>query len=173
MLTDTKYFCGDVTDLRKAKSASKLPVLRKDFIIGSYQVYESAVIGADAVLLIVRALSRELLGDLIALSGGLGLDALVEVHDAAELETASSAGARLIGINNRDLKTFQTDIWTSIDLAARIQAGQVVVAESGIHGRSQIETLLNAGIWNFLIGESLMRADDPGQFLKVLHGEDR
>ena len=84
VLTDTKYFCGDVTDLRKAKSASKLPVLRKDFIISSYQVYESAVIGADAVLLIVRALSRELLEDLIALCGGLGLDALVEVHDAAE-----------------------------------------------------------------------------------------
>jgi len=172
VLTDKEYFRGDAADLREAKAAARLPVLRKDFIISTYQVYESAVIGADAVLLIVRALSRELLGDLIALCGGLGLDALVEVHNEEELDIASSAGARLIGINNRDLRTFRTDIQTSIDLAGRTRPGQVVVTESGISGRPQIERLLEAGIWNFLIGESLMRSDDPGQFLRVLHGEN-
>lgn len=173
VLTDRKYFRGDLADLRKAKAAAGLPVLRKDFVISSYQVYQSAAIGADAALLIVRALSAELLKDLIALCGSLGLDALVEVHNEEELDTASLAGARLIGINNRDLKTFRTDIQTSIDLAGRIQPGQVVVTESGISARPQIERLLDAGIWNFLIGESLMRSDDPVQFLKVLHGEIR
>jgi indole-3-glycerol phosphate synthase len=173
VLTDKKYFCGDVTDLREAKAAVKLPVLRKDFIISSYQVYESAAIGADGVLLIVRALSGELLKELIDLCGSLGLDALVEVHDGDELDAACSAGARLMGINNRDLKTFRTDIQTSIDLAGRIQPGQVIVTESGIDGRSQIERLLDAGISNFLIGESLMRSEDPVQFLKVLHGESQ
>jgi indole-3-glycerol phosphate synthase len=173
VLTDKKYFCGDLADLREAKAAANLPVLRKDFLISSYQVYESAAIGADAVLLIVRALSRELLKDLICLCSSLGLDALVEVHNAEELDVAASAGARIIGINNRDLMTFRTDIQTSIDLACRIEPGQVIVTESGIHGRLQIERLLGAGIWNFLIGESLMRSDNPEQFLRVLHGESK
>jgi indole-3-glycerol phosphate synthase len=173
VLTDKRYFCGDVTDLREAKAAAKLPVLRKDFLISSYQVYESAAIGADAVLLIVRALSRELLKDLISLCGSLGMDALVEVHNDEEFDAAALAGARIIGINNRDLMTFRTDIQTSIDLAGRIEQGQVVVTESGIHGRLQIERLLGAGIWNFLIGESLMRSDDPEEFLRVLHGESK
>ncbi len=170
VLTDKNFFGGSVEDLRKVKLAVTLPVLRKDFLISSYQVYESAAIGADAVLLIVRALSPELLRDLIALCAVIGLDALVEAHDEREYEMAAKAGARLIGINNRDLKTFETDISTTVHIAARIAPGEVLVAESGIGARSDIKRLLDAGVWNFLIGESVMRADDPVKFLKALHG---
>jgi indole-3-glycerol phosphate synthase len=170
VLTDKNFFGGSIEDLRKVKLAATLPVLRKDFLISSYQVYESAAMGADAVLLIVRALSPELLRDLVALCAGIGLDALVETHDEREYEMAAKSGARLIGINNRDLKTFETDISTSVRIAARIAPGQVLVTESGIGSRSDIERLLDAGIWNFLIGESVMRAHDPVKYLKALHG---
>ncbi len=169
VLTDKNFFGGSLEDLREVKLAASLPALRKDFIISSYQVYESAVMGADAVLLIVRALSPGLLRDLMALCAGIGLDALVEVHDEREYEIAAKAGARLIGINNRNLRTFETDISTSVDIASRIAPGQVMVAESGIHSRSDIERLLDAGVWNFLIGESIVSADDPVKFLKALH----
>lgn len=170
VLTDRDYFSGSPEDLKKVRAASQLPALRKDFIISPYQVYESAAMGADALLLIVRALSPELLKDLLALSAGLGLDALVETHDEDEFEIASRAGARLIGINNRDLATFTTDISTSIRVSEKAAPGQVLVAESGIHTRSDIERLLEAGIWNFLIGESLMRSQDPVMLLRTLHG---
>ena len=170
VLTDRDYFSGSPEDLKKVRAASQLPALRKDFIISPYQVYESAVMGADALLLIVRALSPELLKDLLALCAGLGLDALVETHDELEFEIASRAGARLIGINNRDLATFTTDISTSIRVSRIAAPGQVLVAESGIHTRSDIERLLEAGIWNFLIGESLMRSQDPVMLLRTLHG---
>jgi indole-3-glycerol phosphate synthase len=169
VLTDQDFFGGSAGDLRKVKLASSLPTLRKDFIISSYQVYESAVMGADAILLIVRALLPQSLRDLLSLCLAVGLDALVEAHNETEFEVAAKAGARLIGINNRDLVTFNTDISTSIRLAGRAGAGQVLVAESGIHTRSDIERLLDAGIWNFLIGESLMKLDDPVKFLEVLH----
>ena len=170
VLTDRDFFGGSADDLRIVKSAASLPTLRKDFLISSYQVYESAVMGADAVLLIVRALQPESLRDLLSLCSDIGLDALVEAHDESEFETAANAGARLIGINNRDLGTFKTDISTSIGLAGRTGPGQILVSESGIHSRSDIERLLDAGIWNFLIGESVMRSEDPVRFLKVLHG---
>ncbi len=171
VLTDRNFFGGSPDDLGKVKSAASLPTLRKDFLISSYQVYESAAMGADAVLLIVRALLPESLRDLLSLCSGIGLDALVEAHDEREFETAVKAGAQLIGINNRDLATFKTDISTSIGLAGRAGPGQVLVAESGIHTRSDIERLLDAGIWNFLIGEGLMMSDDPVRFLKALHGD--
>src|SRR5208283_207986 len=170
VLTDKNSFGGSPEDLKKVKSACVLPILRKDFLISSYQVYESATIGADAVLLIVRALLPQLLRDLISLCESIGLDALVEVHDESEYEIAEKAGARLIGINNRNLKTFETDISTSIHLAGRKASGHVLVAESGIHNRSDVERLIDAGISNFLIGESLMRSEDPVGFLKILHG---
>jgi len=173
VLTDRDFFGGSPDDLRKVKSAASLPTLRKDFLISSYQVYESAVMGADAVLLIVRALLPESLRDLLSLCSDIGLDALVEVHDESEFETAAKSGARLIGINNRDLGTFHTDISISIGLAGRVGPGLVLVAESGIHARSDVERLLDAGIWNFLIGESLMRSEDPVGFLKALHGEEQ
>jgi indole-3-glycerol phosphate synthase len=172
VLTDAKFFGGSPVDLREARGAAGVPVWRKDFLISPYQIYESAVIGADAVLLIVRALSPELLREFISLCDTVGLDALVEVHNEAELETAMSAGARLIGINNRDLVTFRTDIKTSINLARLVGHEHVVVSESGIHGREEIERLLEAGIFNFLIGESLMRSEDPESHLKVLHGAE-
>ncbi len=172
VLTDSRFFSGSREDLEAARCASNIPVLRKDFLVSPYQVYESAVIGADAVLLIVRALPAETLGEMIALCAAMGLDALVEVHDGAELDRALSVGARIIGINNRDLTTFKTDIQTSIDLAGRVDSGRAVVAESGIGGRKEIEKLLDAGIFNFLIGESIMRSGDPVAFLEQLHGAE-
>ena len=170
VLTEQTFFRARPTDLQTVRSAVTLPVLRKDFIISPYQVFETAAMEADAVLLIVRALSREALKDLIALCHELHLDALVEVHSEEELEEATLAGARLIGINNRDLKTFQTDLHTSVRLSGQLHEGQVAVAESGISERRQIEMLIGEGIWNFLIGESLVRAPDPGAFLKELLG---
>ncbi len=173
VLTDRDYFGGSPDDLKKVRAASRLPALRKDFIISPYQVYESAARGADAILLIVRALSPELLKDLLSLCSELGLDALVETHNEQEFESAARAGARLIGINNRDLATFETDISTAIRVSGKAAPDQVLVAESGIHARSDIERLLEAGIYNFLIGESLMRSEDPVMLLRALHGEKR
>ncbi len=170
VLTDGAFFQAQSDDLPTVRASSTLPVLRKDFIISAYQVYETAAMGADALLLIVRALASELLQDLLILAGGLCLDALVEVHSESELEKATKAGARLIGINNRDLASFQTDIRTSIAVARHLEPGQVAVSESGIHGRKDIETLLDAGIWNFLIGESLVRSADAETFLGDLLG---
>lgn len=170
VLTDRNFFMGGPEDLKSARSAVRLPVLRKDFIVSTYQIYEAAVMGADAVLLIVRALSPEFLRACLDLCRDLGLDALVEVHSEAELKEATHAGAKLIGINNRDLTTFKTDIQTSIDLSRMLEQNQVAVAESGISDRAQIERLLDAGIWNFLIGESLVRADDPAALLRKLLG---
>ena len=168
MLTDPTFFQGSLQDLKQAREATRLPVLRKDFIISTYQIYEAVAWGADAVLLIVRALSKEFLRTSLELCRELEIDALVEIHSEQELEEATLAGAKLIGINNRDLTSFQTDIQTSIRLARGLKAGQTAVAESGIHEREQVERLLNAGIWNFLIGEGLVRAADPEALLKAL-----
>jgi indole-3-glycerol phosphate synthase len=172
VLTDRDFFKGSPEDLQSARAAVRLPVLRKDFVVSTYQVYESAVMGADAVLLIVRALSRELLKECLDLCREIGLDALVEVHTEKELDAATLAGARLIGINNRDLSTFKTDIETSISLVRRLPPDQIAVSESGIHDRSQIERLLDAGVWNFLIGESLVKSNDKEGFLAHLLGID-
>lgn len=171
VLTDQTFFFGSFEDLRRAREATRLPVLRKDFILSSYQIYESCALGADAVLLIVRALASEQLKDHLQLCTELQLDVLVEVHSETELEAATRAGARLIGINNRDLTSFKTDIQTSMRMVRLLEADQVAVAESGIHTRKQVEELLQAGIWNFLIGESLVRAEDPSLFLKQLLGQ--
>jgi len=171
VLTDESFFLGGPKDLQEARAATRLPVLRKDFIISEYQLYEAVSWGADAILLIVRALSAEFLKSSLQLCAELRLDALVEVHSEQELEAASRAEAHLIGINNRDLTSFKTDIQTSVRLARYLQPDQIAVAESGIYGREQIERLLDAGIWNFLIGESLVRADDPAGFLRQLLGQ--
>jgi len=168
VLTDRDYFRGSCDDLVKARQATSLPVLRKDFLISSYQIYESVVIGADAILLIVRALAVQQLRDYLSLCDELRIDALVEVHSENEFETAALAGARLIGVNNRDLDTFITDIDTSIRLAALFEEQHVGVAESGIHCREDIEKIAAAGIHNFLIGESLVRAEDTEGFLRSL-----
>jgi len=168
VLTDRDYFHGSCDDLVKARQATSLPVLRKDFLISSYQIYESVMIGADAVLLIVRALAVQQLRDYLSLCAELGIDALVEVHSENEFETAALAGTRLIGVNNRDLDTFVTDINMSIRLAALFEEHHVGVAESGIHNREDIEKITAAGIHNFLIGESLVRAEDTVGFLRSL-----
>lgn len=170
VLTDAAFFQGSFDDFRRARAAVSLPMLRKDFVISDYQLYESAALGADAVLLIVRILSPARLSDLLVLCETLQLDALVEVHSEAELQTALDAGAALVGINNRDLDTFHTDIETCIRLSGHLGAGQVAVAESGIRGREDIQRIAASGIFNFLIGESLVRADDTEEFLKHLQG---
>ncbi|MFW6334112.1 MAG: indole-3-glycerol phosphate synthase TrpC [Desulfosalsimonas sp.] len=168
VLTDRDFFMGSLDDMASAKSATNLPVLRKDFIISEYQVYESAACGADAVLLIVRILSEKQLQEFLELCGELSMEALVEVHAPADLESAARCGAELIGINNRNLASFDTDISTAQKMAASVLPGQIAVAASGISSRSHIEENLEAGISRFLIGETLVRAADPEGFLKHL-----
>lgn len=168
VLTDIQFFKGSFDDLRKARKSVSLPVLRKDFIISASQVYESAALGADAVLLIARILSKEKLKSLLDLCGELGIDALVEVHSKEELENATWAGAVLVGINNRNLRTFKTSIETAIRMVPYLEKNQVAVAESGIKSRDDILRLKDAGIFNFLIGESLVRAENPSDFLASL-----
>jgi indole-3-glycerol phosphate synthase len=168
VLTDRDFFKGSVDDLKTARRAASLPVLRKDFIISAYQILETAVIGADALLLIAAILSKKQLQDYLALCLELRLDALVEIHDEDEHQKVTGVGAKLIGINNRNLKTFHTDIGTSISMAARLAKHQVGVAESGIRTPADIDSVRQAGIYNFLIGESLVRADSPRLFLQSL-----
>ena len=168
VLTDQDFFKGSLDDLKTARRVTTLPVLRKDFIISAYQIFETAVIGADALLLIAAILSAQQLQDYLALCRELGLDALVEIHDEDEYRKVTGAGAKLIGINNRDLKTFDTDIGTSISMAARLAKHQVGVAESGIRTPADIDAVRRAGINNFLIGESLVRAGNPRLFLQSL-----
>ncbi len=170
VLTDSRYFKGSVQDLKKARKNTSLPVLRKDFIISSYQIYESSAMEADAVLLIVRILSSRQLKDYIDLCAKIGMDVLVETHSKEEIEAATMAGAKLIGINNRNLSSFKTDVETAARLASLLSPDQVAVAESGIKSREDIEKLKDAGIQNFLIGESLVRAPDARAFLRALLG---
>jgi indole-3-glycerol phosphate synthase len=168
VLTDSHYFKARSGDFIKARNNTSLPVLRKDFLISSYQIYESSVMGADAVLLIVAILSRQQLKDYLNLCWEIGMDVLVETHSKKDIEEATWAGAKLIGINNRNLSSFKTDIEISAQLAPLITPGQIVVAESGIRTRKDIEKLMEFGIWNFLIGESLVRATDKRAFLQAL-----
>lgn len=168
VLTDRDYFRGSIDDLKQARKSACLPVLRKDFLVDPYQFYEAAVIGADAVLLIVRLLSPEQLTDYLQLCAELALDPLVEIHDDADLEVATKAGAQLIGINNRDLSTFNTDISVATRLVEKLQPDQIPIAASGISSRDDIVRTRQAGIRNFLIGESLARAEDTVGFLREL-----
>ena len=170
MLTDEKYFSGHKNYLKQIRPTVQLPLLRKDFIVDPHQIFETRIIGADAVLLIVRVLGEKL-ADFISLSGEVGLSQLVEVHSQEELDLALAAGAEIIGINNRDLDTFITDIETSVKLKKRIPENNLVVAESGIRKRKDIELLIKAGIKTFLIGEHLVTAPDIGKKLRELKGE--
>ncbi|HOX16471.1 MAG TPA: indole-3-glycerol phosphate synthase TrpC [Smithellaceae bacterium] len=172
VLTDEKYFCGHKNFLTQIKHEVGIPVLRKDFIIDPIQVYETRAIGADAILLIVRVLGKEL-DEFITLSKALDLSPLVEVHTQSELNVALAAGAEIIGINNRNLDTFVTDINTSRDLTKQIPSGKTVVAESAIKDRADIDYLMKAGINAFLIGEGLVTAPDIGKKLQALIGEVR
>lgn len=171
VLTDGPFFGGSLDDLIAARNAVSLPVLRKDFLVSDYQILEARAAGADAVLLIVRAVSPGFLRDALALCDALGLAALVEVHDEAELETALACGARIVGVNNRNLKSFETSLETSVRLRSLIPEDRIMVAESGIRGRTDVERLVSAGIVNFLVGESLVRAPDPESAVRALvHG---
>lgn len=168
VLTDERYFGGHLDFLLPIRRAVSLPILRKDFTIDPYQVDEARVAGADAVLLIVAALDPPRLAALRARAAELGLDALVEVHDERELDQALAAGAELVGVNNRDLRTFVTDLTVTERLAARAPAGTFLVAESGIAKAADWERLAKAGARAFLVGESLMREPDPGIALRRL-----
>ncbi len=172
VLTDARYFGGSLAVLEAVRCAVELPLLRKDFLVDPYQVDQARVAGADAVLLIARALSPESMETLLARARALGLDALVEIHDEAEADAALAAGADLIGINNRDLATFEIDLAVSERLAPRLAgAGVVVVAESGIFAFEDVQRLEAAGAHAVLVGESLMREDDVGAALRRLRGE--
>jgi indole-3-glycerol phosphate synthase len=160
VLTDTPYFQGSDADLSAARSAVGLPVLRKDFILDPYQIVESRCIGADCVLLIIAALSEGLAAELVEAASELGLDVLAEVHDGAELDQALRLGVRLIGINNRNLKTLETDLRTTESLAPEVPADRLVVAESGIRHPEDLNRLAAVGARCFLVGESLMREPD-------------
>jgi len=168
VLTEGPHFGGSLEDLRAARRASRLPILRKDFIVDPYQLHEALAGGADAVLLIVAALTRHDLASLHAHSLALGLDPLVEVHDGEELEVALSAGAQLVGINNRDLRDFSVDVTRTSLLMRQVPAGVTVVSESGIASAEQVRVLGREGVSAVLVGESLMRAEDPAAALRAL-----
>jgi indole-3-glycerol phosphate synthase len=161
ILTEERHFGGSLDDLREARSASDLPILRKDFTVDPYQLYEARAAGADAVLLVVGSLDPETLASLHQEARALDLDALVEVYEEDELEAALEVDADLIGINNRDLGDFSVDIQRTFELLADVPAGKTVVSESGIVYREQIEELERVGVDAVLVGESLMRASDP------------
>jgi indole-3-glycerol phosphate synthase len=168
VLTDKQFFQGSLDDLVRARVATRLPVLRKDFTLDRYHLLQASAEGADAVLLIVAALDDEELQTLLAETRELQLDALVEVHDESELERALVVGADLIGVNNRNLKTLQVSLETSLRLARRMPPGILTVSESGIRSADDIRRLMGAGYQGFLIGESLMKQPDPGVALAQL-----
>jgi indole-3-glycerol phosphate synthase len=171
ILTEEQNFGGSLDDLREARAASGLPILRKDFIVDVYQVYESAAAGADAILLIVAALERKELRELYEEALALDLDVLVEVHDEPELSCALEVvDADVIGINNRDLGDFSIDLQRTFELLADVPAGKTVVSESGFHAREQLDELERVGIDGVLVGETLMRAPDPEAALRALSG---
>ncbi len=171
VLTDKRFFKGDLTHLRDVRSVVSVPLLRKDFIIDPYQVYEARLYGADAVLLIAGALKTKSLTKLLDLTHSLGMSAIVEVHSEEELEKALLAESRIIGINNRDLKTFDVSLEVSARLMKLIPTGKIVVSESGIVSSEDIKRLKNEGICIFLIGEAFMKVSNPGEELKNLLAE--
>jgi indole-3-glycerol phosphate synthase len=170
ILTEPFHFGGSLDDLRAARAATTLPVLRKDFIVDPYQLYEAAAAGADAILLIVAALEPAVLDSLLREAGALDLDALVEVHDERELEIALEVEADVLGINNRDLSDFSVDIERTYELLSDVPAGKTVVSESGFSSRDQLDELERVGIDAVLIGETLMRAPDIEAATRVLTG---
>jgi indole-3-glycerol phosphate synthase len=168
VLTDVDFFQGSDDALVAARAACTLPVIRKDFLVDPYQVVEARCIGADCVLLIVSALGAQQLVDLDGLARDVGLDVLVEVHDGEELERALALQPRLVGINNRNLHTFHTTLQVTWDLQARVPAGTLLVTESGILERADVQAMRGRGVNAFLVGEAFMRAEDPGAALKAL-----
>jgi indole-3-glycerol phosphate synthase len=168
VLTDVDFFQGCDEYLIEARAACKLPVIRKDFIIDPYQVYEARAMGADCILLIVSVLDNQTLNQLYTLARALGMDVLIEVHDEDELQRSLPLGADLVGINNRNLRTFETSLNTTIDMLPQIPEGRIVVTESGIHTAEDVQQMRKNNINAFLVGEAFMRVDEPGAELKQL-----
>lgn len=168
VLTDKDFFQGGEDYLQQARDACSLPVIRKDFIIDPYQVLEARAINADCILLIVAALDDARLMDLLDQAHELKMDVLMEVHDEAELERALATGARLIGINNRNLRTFETRLSTTIEMLNKIPDDRIVVTESGIHRQEDVQLMRDHDVHTFLVGEAFMKADDPGEKLAEL-----
>jgi indole-3-glycerol phosphate synthase len=168
VLTDKQFFQGDAAHLKAARAACELPALRKDFVIDPWQVHESRMLGADCILLIAACLSRGEMLELERLAHSLGMAVLVEVHDGEELEKAAALKTPLLGINNRNLKTFETSLETTIDLLPRMPKGRIVVTESGILAPADVAKMRGHGVETFLVGEAFMRADDPGSALRAL-----
>jgi indole-3-glycerol phosphate synthase len=172
VLTEEAHFGGSLADLREARAATELPLLRKDFTIDRYQLYEAKAAGADAVLLVVGAMTQAELAGLYREAHALDLDAIVEIHDEEELDRALEVDADVLGINNRNLEDFSVDIQRTFDLLADVPAGKVVVSESGIQSREQIDELEQVGVDAVLIGETLMRAPDPEAAVRELTRTD-
>ncbi|BDT57457.1 indole-3-glycerol phosphate synthase [Massilia varians] len=170
VLTDVQFFQGSEAYLRQARAACALPVIRKDFIVDHYQVYEARAMGADAILLIVSALDHGLMAELEACAMDLGMDVLVEVHDGEELTAALKLKTPLLGINNRNLRTFEVSLDTTLGLLPRIPAERLVVTESGIMGPADVRRMREANVHAFLVGEAFMRAPEPGVELQRLFG---
>jgi len=170
VLTEEKFFQGSLSYLTDVKKSVNLPILRKDFIIDTYQIYEARSAGADAILLIAALLSKEEIQHYLELAGELGMDCLVEVHSETELKKVLQTNAHIIGINNRDLATFNTDLGTTLRLRPIIPAGKIVVSESGIKSRANVEKLMKGGVDAILVGETLMKSDDISTKLRELLG---
>jgi len=170
VLTDRQFFQGQNDDLKQARASCDLPVLRKDFMVDPYQVYESRVVGADCILLIAACLQDEQMAELEAIARSLDMAVLVEVHDGPELERALRLKTPLLGINNRDLRTFEVKLETTLSLMERVPPGKLLVTESGILGAADVKRMRDAGVHAFLVGEAFMRADDPGAALTALFG---
>ena len=168
VLTDENFFQGHDHFLQLARKASGLPVLRKDFMVDAYQIYESRLIGADAILLIVASLNDQELQEFSAIAHDLNMDVLVEVHDRSELERALELDCRLLGINNRNLRTFETSLQTTLELLPLIPDNKIVVTESGIHSGKDVSLMRENNVHTFLVGEAFMRADEPGEMLQQL-----
>lgn len=172
VLTDREFFQGDAEHLKSARGACRLPVLRKDFVVDPWQVFESRAMGADCILLIAAALAPSAMAALESIALGLGMSVLVEVHDAVELEAALKLKTPLVGINNRDLRTFRTRLETTLELLPRVPPGRIVVTESGILAREDVARMRAGGVNAFLVGEAFMRAADPGAELARLFNEN-
>ena len=168
VLTDKEYFQGSEVYLQMVREACPLPVIRKDFIIDSYQVHEARALGADCILLIVAALEDGQMLELAQTANALGMDVLVEVHDALELERALVLDTPLIGINNRNLRTFETSLQTTLDLKASLPHDRLIITESGIHTQEDVQLMLDNNIYSFLVGEAFMRAESPGAKMREL-----
>jgi len=168
VLTDKQFFQGSVDYLKQARASCQLPVLRKDFMVDAYQIYESRAMGADAILLIAASLDDAQMADFEAIARSLDMAVLVEVHDGAELERALKLKTRLVGINNRNLRTFEVSLQTTLDLQKNVPADRLLVTESGILTPADVKTMRDAGVNAFLVGEAFMRAPEPGEALANL-----